>query len=58
MPGVGNTQTMEPSNHIEHQHEYYELTIMAETGCVYEIAHELANRKYNWATALNSKQEE
>ena len=40
------------------QHEYYELTIMAETGCVYEIAHELANRKYNWATALNLKQEE
>ena len=40
------------------QHEYYELTIMAETGCVYEIAHEIAEQKYNWRKALSQEKQE
>ena len=33
-------------------HEYEELTIMRNTQCTYEEAHDLANSKYNWWEAL------
>lgn len=33
------------------QHEYMELSIMKETGCVYEIAHDQTNLVYDWYEA-------
>lgn len=33
-------------------HEKYESDIMKQTGCTYEDAHEIANKKYNWWEAV------
>lgn len=40
------------SDKILLMHEYEELTIMRNTGCTYEEAHDLANAKYNWWEAV------
>lgn len=39
---------LHPSDRILLMHEYEELTIMRNTGCSYEEAHEKANKRYNW----------
>lgn len=45
-------KNMWESDVIMLRHEYMELTIMRETGCTYEKAHEQANKIYNWYAAL------
>ena len=37
------------------KHEYVELTQMRLHGYVYETAHDIANKKYNWAEAIDKR---
>ena len=39
------------------QHEFTELSIMRETGCAYEKAHDLANQSFDWFEAFNEEKE-